>query len=244
MGATVPTSSATSWRAWSWISNTQARLLAGGIVGTSHAFGDSHHVRGQASVTALHVRATAAARGQRPDSSPRAWSLPRSALLRFIDEVTDARLVLFEAPAGFGKSVAMRQYRQQLEREGQQTAWLTLGVADNDLTRFSARMASSLRKLGCSGVPGDSPTGGVDWAAVFADALALVSSRTALFLDDFEVITDPLVLEMLRRLELSMPPSTRLVVGSRRVPKLALGKLRARGHLVEIDQRHLRFSLA
>ena len=50
-------------------------------------------------------------------------------------EAGAARLVLVRAPAGFGKTTAMVQVRDQLEEKGVATAWLTLDRADNDVPR-------------------------------------------------------------------------------------------------------------
>jgi LuxR family maltose regulon positive regulatory protein len=47
-----------------------------------------------------------------------------------------AGLVLFRAPAGYGKTTVLRQVRDGLAARGEATAWLTLDRADNDLSRF------------------------------------------------------------------------------------------------------------
>ena len=70
-----------------------------------------------------------------------AVSLSSSSVVR--TEITDliarsgsARLILFRAPAGFGKTTAMLQYRDSLQRVGITTAWLTLDPLDDDFRRL------------------------------------------------------------------------------------------------------------
>jgi LuxR family maltose regulon positive regulatory protein len=66
----------------------------------------------------------------------------------------------------------------------------------------------------------------------------------ALFLDDFELITEPAVLSLVREMLDRLPRGGRLVLGSRSLPDLGLGRLRAAGQLLEIETELLRFSLA
>src|SRR4051812_43717765 len=53
-----------------------------------------------------------------------------------MDTASNARLTLVHAPAGFGKTTAMLQYRARLEATGVTTAWLTLDASDNDVSRL------------------------------------------------------------------------------------------------------------
>ncbi|MGE3419570.1 MAG: LuxR C-terminal-related transcriptional regulator [Bradyrhizobium sp.] len=142
------------------------------------------------------------------------------------------RLVLVRAPAGFGKTTAMVQLREALQQRGVATAWLTLDRSHNDVPRFLAALGSAAAHLGM-----DRP--------VDADALSLLAAEPGpftLFLDDLEAIRDDGVMSMIRELIERLPRNGQLVVASRKLPELGLGRLRARGQLLEIDTDLLRFT--
>lgn len=148
-----------------------------------------------------------------------------------------AKLVLVRAPAGFGKTTALRQIHEQLQARGIATAWITLDAADNDVPRFLSCLAEAVARLQ---IADDGQTRGD------ADAVALLEREGppfALFLDEFEVLQSPAVLALLREIVARLPRNGRLVVGSRHLPDLDLGRLRVRGQLMEIDVEALRFSV-
>jgi LuxR family transcriptional regulator, maltose regulon positive regulatory protein len=144
------------------------------------------------------------------------------------------KLVLVRAPAGFGKTTAMLQLREALEARGTATAWLTLDRADNDVPRFLAGLGAAVQHFGLE--RRDDVSGGV------MELLAAETSPFALFLDDFELIREGGVVGLVRDIVEHLPRNGRLVVGSRSLPDLGLGRLRARGQLLELDTDILRFS--
>jgi LuxR family maltose regulon positive regulatory protein len=146
-------------------------------------------------------------------------------------------MVLVRAPAGFGKTTAMIQAHARLEEAGVDTAWLTLDRADNDASRFLASLAMATAHM--TMYPG-APSAPLDTIAL----LALHTSPFVLFLDEFESIQESAVLNLMREIIDQLPRGSQIVIGSRSLPDLALGRLRARGQLVEIDTEHLRFTLA
>ncbi len=162
----------------------------------------------------------------------------RSAVAERLLAAASVKLVLVRAPAGFGKTTAMLQAREQLEAAGTATAWLTLDRADNDVPRFLAGLAAAARQLGLE--PRATARAPLD----VVDALARDEAPFALFLDDAEALQSPAVLGLLRELIEHLPRRGQLVIGSRSLPDLGLGRLRARGQLLEIDAELLRFSLA
>jgi hypothetical protein len=164
-----------------------------------------------------------------------ALQVPRAAVCQRIAQAGAVKLVLVRAPAGFGKTTAMVQARAPLAAQGIDTAWLTLERTDNDLPRFLACLRQALAPIF-----GDAPTRHAPLALV--DALAAHPSPFTLFLDDFELITEPAVLGLVREIIDHLPRRGQLVLGSRSLPDLGLGRLRAAGQLLEIDVEHLRFS--
>ena len=59
---------------------------------------------------------------------PNASLVRRHAVTERIDRAAAAKLVLVRAPAGFGKTTALRQIHEQLQARGVATAWITLDV--------------------------------------------------------------------------------------------------------------------
>ncbi|MFV0677988.1 LuxR C-terminal-related transcriptional regulator [Variovorax sp. tm] len=167
-----------------------------------------------------------------------ATQVPRTAIG---EEVASAavKLVLVRAPAGFGKTTAMAQIRERMEARGIATAWLTLDRADNDVSRFLDCLAEAVQRLGVEDPRGNGGNNPFDAVA----ALAAHESPFTLFLDDFERVQEPAVLGLVREIVEHLPRRGQIVIGSRSLPDLGLGRLRARGQLTEIDTDRLRFSL-
>ena len=164
-----------------------------------------------------------------------ATQVPRTAIREEIAAAA-VKLVLVRAPAGFGKTTAMAQIRERMEAQGIATAWLTLDRADNDVSRFLDCLAEAAQRLGV-----DEPRANGPFDAVAA--LAAHDAPFTLFLDDFEVVQEPAVLGLVREIVEHLPRRGQIVIGSRGLPDLGLGRLRARGQLIEIDTDRLRFSL-
>ncbi len=174
------------------------------------------------------------------------FEVPRVAVCEKIFNAGAARLVLLRAPAGFGKTTVMLQMRRHFEETGLAHAWLTLDRADNDVGRFLAALTAALeplipalRKL--EPAQGQGPD---ELAFALIDTVAAHPAPLALFLDDFEVLQSPVVLGLVQELIDQLPRGAQLIVGSRGVPELGLGRLRARGRLLEVDPAQLRFSEA
>ena len=153
-----------------------------------------------------------------------------------LDAPTAARVVLVRAPAGFGKSTAMMQCHRALEARGQTVAWLTLDALDNDLSRFLHYLGEMMVQAGIASAPPRSPVEAVD-------AIAAHPSAFTFFMDELDTLRDAGVLGLLRELIERLPRGGQLVVGCRGWPDLGLGRLRARGQLVEVGPAQLRFSL-
>lgn len=165
----------------------------------------------------------------------RTAEVPRLRVRQRLADAGAVRLVLLRAPAGFGKTTAMVQLRQSMQERGVATAWLTLDSADNDVPRFLAGLTAAVAQLGLERE---------DESLDVLDQLAAEQGQLALFLDDFELIHEPSVIGLVRELIEHLPRNGQLVIGSRSLPDLGLGRLRTRGQLVELDAELLRFSPA
>ncbi len=175
-----------------------------------------------------------------------ATQIRREPLLQRITS-DDARVVLCQAPAGFGKSTLLAQCQQHFQENGTATAWLTLDDADNDIQRFLACIETAVADLMegnraqlTNNRPGQSAG---DTALDLFARLAGEHSAFALFLDDFERLHEPAALGLVREVIDHLPANCQLLIGSRGLPDIGLARLRVRGQLLEIDVDALRFSL-
>ncbi len=170
-------------------------------------------------------------------SGRRAAMVPRDAVTERVIAAGAVKVVLVRAPAGFGKTTAMLQLRERLDQAGVATAWLTLDRADNDLPRFLGNLGAAVVGLDRHEArPLEAPLDAVA-------ALAHEGPPFALFLDDFERVQETAVLGLVSEIIDRLPRRGQLVIGSRSLPPLGLGRLRARGQLLEIDAEALRFTL-
>lgn len=170
--------------------------------------------------------------------------LQRAQLLEGIHQANTPRLVLIRAAAGFGKTTLMQQYQTQCRAQQRQVAWLNLDVGDNDLQRFVAYLRAGLGDLVGAPPTPDGDQDGTEAALELIDAIADLEQPFAVLLDEFEVIQSPPVLDFIQQLLEAMPPCGLLMMTSRTTPDIGLGRIRARGQLLEIKPGSLRFSLA
>jgi LuxR family maltose regulon positive regulatory protein len=178
-----------------------------------------------------------------PQSS--AFEIVRTEVCERIFAAGAAKLVLLRAPAGFGKTTTMLQVHERFVQTGLSAAWLTLDRADNDVMRFLAALTAALARL----IPGlaapqDANSGPDELAFAVIDRVAAHPAPFALFLDDFEALQNPAAIGIVSELIEQLPRGAQLIVGSRGVPELGLGRLRARGRLLEVEPAQLRFSEA
>jgi LuxR family maltose regulon positive regulatory protein len=184
--------------------------------------------------------------------SPRPNLVPRQRLLERLDQGLQCRLTLVSAPAGFGKTTLLSEWIRGLQTGGSpsiRAAWISLDEADNDPARFSAYLAASLRGVG----EGIDQLGerGIEWAgsSIPESHLVRLINRAAalphtvvLVLDDYHLITSQAIHDAVTFLIDHLPENLHLVLATRADPPLALPRLRARGHLIELRQSDLRFT--
>ena len=175
--------------------------------------------------------------------APRGHQVAREVLLNRLGQTGMERLVLVCAPAGFGKTTTLEQWRIRLADQGIATAWLTLDAQDNDRSRFLAGLQAALERL-TDGIAAPTPSSSGEWALDLIDRFAALPSPFVLFLDDFEFVHDAGVLSLLGQFIERLPRNGRLVLGTRSRPALPLARLRIHGQLYEVNAEHLRFSLA
>jgi LuxR family maltose regulon positive regulatory protein len=185
----------------------------------------------------------------RPSTPPK--RVPRPHLIQRLDEGLESsrQMTLVSAPAGFGKTTCISDWADTLDCP---VTWLSLDAADDDPGRFFAYLVAALqtvdanlgREIEGALRSGQLPPSEVISATLINDILRAqrVEGRFLLVLDDFHVIQDPSILEVLEKLVANPPQPLHLVLLTREDPPLPLARLRAHNQLTEIRARDLRFA--
>jgi len=162
-----------------------------------------------------------------------------------------ARLLLVQAPAGFGKTSLLRILDERRRSTGQHVAWLTLDSADNDPQRFLGYLEAALQRASdAAGLPVQASDAerigeGVTLEAVLARVALLTQgpAMLSLTLDDFEVIDSEAVTGIVRDLLRLAPQNCRFSIGCRQAPNLPLSRLRSLGQVLDVGVDQLRLSV-
>jgi LuxR family maltose regulon positive regulatory protein len=178
---------------------------------------------------------------------PRSRLVLRPRLTNWITGHLHMPVLLITAPAGFGKTTLLAEWRASAQSQNRSFAWLSLDETDNDPAQFWAYVVAALQTV-WPDLPFDAlaPLRSPHLAslrvvvATLINALASVSGESILVLDDYHVITSPVLHESLSFLLEHLPPQLHLMISSRSTPPLPLDRLRARGHLATLDAGALR----
>jgi len=178
----------------------------------------------------------------------RPGAVARQALLsRLSQDHPWVRLVVVSAPAGWGKTCLLRDWR--LADTGSGTAWMSVDESDNDPVRFWAHVIASVTRVaagfGAAALPVLTAPGAVGLGAVLSillNELAVLPVPLTLVFDDYHLVFSQEVLRSVAFLVEHLPPGVRLALAARADPELPLARLRARDELLEIRADDLRFT--
>jgi LuxR family maltose regulon positive regulatory protein len=171
----------------------------------------------------------------------------RDRLIEAMDRADEVPLTLVSAPAGYGKSVLVAQWAEQLDCP---TAWLSLDASDSDLRTFllyfiaavdsvSPGSCEATRELLAAGPLAAVPA----LAGYLLNDLDALEAPCAIVLDDFHRI-DPLspVQDLMLQMLEHPPRRFRFVLPTRQDPPFDLVSLRANHRVNEVRLRDLRFT--
>ncbi len=182
-----------------------------------------------------------------PPTARKEW-VERQDLVQQLTAAT-AKLILVDAPAGFGKTTLVAQWSAS-PLESRPFAWLSLDDADNDPGRLWWHVVCALQRacpdlemadvLQALRVPIPDIEGTM--LPLLLNELAALSSPVVLALDDYDLVNDPLCHHEVEFLLLHLPPAAQVVLITRADPALPLARLRAAGELAEIRSGQLRLA--
>lgn len=183
--------------------------------------------------------------------APPIWmgdQIRRDALLARLDQALSRRLTLIHAPAGYGKTSLLAQWRARFDDDALLVAWLSLERDDSDPDRLAQYIALAL-----SGVePGEAMEEGDRIAAGVPSraALSVIINRIArekrpvvLILDDLHSAESAGVTDFLQSLIRHAPRNCHFIIASRDYPWLGQSVLAAEEQLLEFTAEDLKFSM-
>lgn len=169
----------------------------------------------------------------------------RDRLLMKLSTANNYRLALITSPAGYGKTTLISQWAAGKNELG----WYSLDEGDNQQERFASYLIAAIQQA----TSGHCVTSEVmvqkrqysSLTALFAQLfIEMVEWHRPLFLviDDYHLITNPVIHEAMRFFIRHQPENMTLVVLSRNLPQLGIANLRVRDQLLEIGSQQLAFT--
>ena len=171
----------------------------------------------------------------------------RPRIRRALDDGREAALTLVAAPAGYGKTTAVRAWCESLDAA---LAWVTLDAGDNDPVRFWTYIATAVDRvrqgLGRAALQQLGASGSLTERSIDAlmNGLAAYMEPLIIVLDDLHSVSEPECLAAIDYALERLPANTRMVATARADPALRLAQLRAGGKLNEVRASELAFTAA
>lgn len=169
----------------------------------------------------------------------------RPILLQKLNAGLAGKLTLISASTGFGKTTIACAWLQQC---GRPVAWLALDELDNDPLRFLTYLIRSIQEVkkgfGAALLENlkASRISSPGILEALTSEIAEIQTLFLLALDDYHVITNPTIQELLQFVLNNQPGSLHMVIISRANPPWPLGRLRAHREINEIRAADLRFT--
>ena len=182
-----------------------------------------------------------------PPARPDMVARPR--LINMLEAGWHSHLTLISAPPGSGKTSVVIEWCHAVPTLTGRVAWISLDPSDNDPARFLSYLIAALQTVESDiGTAVDSvvrtgQTADTDSVLTMViNALGPLAERLVIVLDDYHVIDNPDVHELVVFLISHLPAYVRLVLTSRADPPLPLPRLRSRREMTEITEDDLRFT--
>jgi LuxR family maltose regulon positive regulatory protein len=175
--------------------------------------------------------------------------VPRLRLNKRLKEGLGRKMTLISAPAGFGKTTLLSEWRMIHSASEWRIGWVSLDEGDNDPARFFSYFVGAVKFLNPD--IGEAPLASLQSSpppplesvlTLLINEITSIPQEFALVLDDYHVIKDQSIHHAVAFLLDHLPPQMHLVVASRTDPPLPLARLRAQGQLTELRAADLRFT--
>lgn len=172
--------------------------------------------------------------------------VPRPALQKIITGDLSRKLTLVSAPAGFGKTTAICACTDCWNRPA---TWLSLDNGDNDRNRFLTYFVAAIQKINpvfgqhvLDSINPDYTVKTEQLINTLINEILAVTQPFVVVLDDYHLISNPEIHDLLIYLIENQPPNLHLVISTRSDPPWPLARLRVRNQISEVRSKHLRFT--
>ncbi len=181
---------------------------------------------------------------------PRDGWVERPALVERLAQAR-AKLLLIDAPAGYGKTTLVAQWRCGAA-DGRPFAWVSLDPDDNDPVSLWSHVAHALHRARPEFAVGpiletlraQPPDTGGAALPILVNGLNALPGPVVLVLDDYHRVKERSCHRQVGYLLSHLPPTAKLVLTTRADPPLPLARLRSTGDMVELRMSDLRFTPA
>ena len=170
-------------------------------------------------------------------------ALKRERVNRALESIFEYPMTIVEAPIGYGKTTAVREF---LALKGTPVIWTSFLSEDDTASWFWERLAAEIGKFdeaaGISlqklGVPSDTP----QTAAIISILNEMdYKPNTALVIDDFHLTRNMRVTSLFRRFVMEMPDDFHIVILTRDTTNLDITELSVKGLCNIVSQNTLQF---
>lgn len=171
-------------------------------------------------------------------------ALKRERVNRALESIFDYPLTIVEAPMGYGKTTAVREF---IRAKGAPVLWISFLPAEDTASFFWDALATQIGKLeGAAGArlkslgfPSDVPQ-----TTTILSILGELDyeENTALVIDDFHLVRDFQIGALLKHVVKEQPDNLHIVVITRDTSNLDIAELLAKGQCNILPQQALRFT--
>jgi LuxR family transcriptional regulator, maltose regulon positive regulatory protein len=192
----------------------------------------------------MSVVADTTAAAEYAGSGVQPWLIPRPGLFELLN--TAERVMLVSAPAGSGKTFLLRSWIAA-EGLGERVAWVSVGREEHDPQAFWLSVLDALRatRVGSGRIRELTAAPDLDEETTLRrlmEDLLPLDERLWLVIDDLHELQSEQAIRKMEQALTSAPPELRVVLLTRRDPRLGLHRLRVEGELTEIRGEDLRFT--
>ncbi|VWC57203.1 LuxR family transcriptional regulator [Burkholderia aenigmatica] len=160
----------------------------------------------------------------------------------------DRRLTLVCAPAGYGKTTVLAEWRHALVATNVKVAWVSLDQDDDNASIFSSYVVAAIVDA-TGGVGGRAQRLLRDRALIplkivfdeLLNELEVAGTELVLMLDDYDRLASPVIHDAMFELLRYAPSNLHVVLSCRSAPALPLSYFESRDELVRVDEEDLRF---
>ena len=172
--------------------------------------------------------------------------VPRMRLIEQLNRDFERPLTLVSAPTGYGKSILVAQW---IERCKQPTAWFSLDEKDNDLPLFLNYIFAAIEQVfpgecqNCEMLLHKTPLPEIDEiCTILINHINQIQKRFILVLDDFQVINNANIHDLIKELMQHPSRNMHLVMICRSDPPLPLIQYLSKNLMSIISTEALRFT--